>query len=288
MNSDFCTVKKLNEMQKNIITLISIFMMLPVSGLAASEKAELRITYDCVAQHSKKVETNSWILDIGRTAAVFYNSKNRGFQEEMEDIRKITDVEAALMAIQNVSAKYVGRNSLEVLVNVPGNGEYTYSNKIGPDAFLYEEPLPEFGWTLSDSTKTVCGYLCRQAMAEVYGRTWTVWYAPEVTFPYGPYILGGLPGLILEAEDSEGIFHFTAVGIEEAPEDALVELSSTAKSMKCTRKKYLALRKDNDGKTYAESLNGLKGKDNSIKVYDPNGKEITNQKQAKKNYLDKQ
>ena len=162
-------------------------------------------------------------------------------------------------------------------------------NSIGADDLKYEEPVPQPDWTLTDSIKTICGYTCHQAKAGLYGRTWTVWYCPELPLSYGPYVLGGLPGLILEAVDADGFFHFTAVGIGQAPENTQVELGpSLHDPVKCTRKKYLALRKARAGQSYSDlAKDALAGSGAKIvKITDASGNEITDQKQPKKNYLD--
>ena len=151
---------------------------------------------------------------------------------------------------------------------------------------MYEESLPDMDWELTDSVKTVCGYECHQARAEVYGRTWTVWYSTEIPIPYGPYVLGGLPGLILEAVDSDGIFRFTSVGIEDVHDATDVDLYGKTDAVRCTRKKYLALRKSNAGQTYSEAVENLLGKGSVTRIVDASGKDISNQVQSEKNYLD--
>lgn len=42
----------------------------------------------------------------------------------------------------------------------------------------------------------------------------TVWFSDEIPLQEGPWKLGGLPGLILEAKDCSGQYHFIATGIE--------------------------------------------------------------------------
>ncbi len=64
---------------------------------------------------------------------------------------------------------------------------------------------------MKEGEDTVCGYACRIAQGEYGGRTWIVKYAPEIPVPNGPWKLTGLPGLILDATDTEGIHHFGAV-----------------------------------------------------------------------------
>lgn len=111
----------------------------------------------------------------------------------------------------------------------------------------YEDQVPSIKWQLNDSTKTICEYECKQAVGSVYGRTWTVWYSIELPLNYGPYILNGLPGLIMAARDSEGLFDFKAVGVEKAPENALVSVYKEDSYQKCTRKRFLQLRSESEG-----------------------------------------
>lgn len=265
---------------------ILIMLLLPL-WLGAQEKAVYRITYDCDALRDNKArKTYRWYLDVGEATAVFYNSANRQYLQESEELQHSSkDVMAGLAGLQQLWGKYPNRSSLQVLTGRPKPGKYTYINSIGADFLKYEESLPQLDWTLTDSVKAVCGYTCHQAKAGLYGRTWTVWYAPELPLSYGPYVLGGLPGLILEAVDADGIFHFTAVGIEQAPENTKVELGPSLKNpVKCTRKKYLALRKLRAEQTYSEQVKDLGVE--VVKITDVNGNEITNQKSPRTNYLD--
>lgn len=271
-------------------TFALMLLLLPL-WLGAQEQAAYRITYDCDALRDNKVrKTYRWNLDIGEATAVFYNSDNRQYLRESEELQHSTkDVMAGIAGLQQLWGKYPNRSSLQVWVGKPKPGKYTYMNMIGADNLQYEEPVPQLEWTLTDSVKTVCGYTCHQASAGLYGRTWTVWYAPELPLSYGPYVLGGLPGLILEAVDADGLFHFTAVGIEQAPEHTTVEPGpSQKKPVKCTRKKYLSLRKLRAEQTYSEQMKDLLAGSGAkvAKITDVNGNEITDQKPSRKNYLD--
>lgn len=273
---------------KKLFTLMLLLLSL---CLGAQEQAAYRITYDCDALHDNKVrKTYRWQLDIGSSTAVFYNPTVRQYLQESEELRHSTqDVMADIAGLQQLWAKYPNTSYLQVLTGKPKPGRYTYMNMIGADDLKYEAPLPQPDWTLTDSVKTVCGYTCHQAKAGLYGRTWTVWYAPELPLPYGPYVLGGLPGLILEAVDTDSIFHFTAVGIGQAPENTKVELGpGQNEPVKCTRKKYLALRKLRAEQTYSEQVKDLLAGSGAkvTKIMDVNGNEIADRKAPRKNYLD--
>lgn len=90
-----------------------------------------------------------------------------------------------------------------------GLGEYGY----------YTEPHSEIAWQLGDSTKNILGYDCKIAETDYHGRHWTAWFATDIPLQDGPWKLCGLPGLILEAYESDGLFSFTATGIERSDKE---------------------------------------------------------------------
>ena len=118
---------------------------------------------------------------------------------------------------QNMDYQYGEWNArkynLPVLFIGHPDGELSSFDKVTPNRFFYTEPLPDFKWKLSDDTLNVSGYLCQKAVGEYAGRTWTAWYSEDVPASFGPWKLRGLPGMILKAEDSGGIFSFTCVGL---------------------------------------------------------------------------
>lgn len=281
--SQICSSKKTTDMKRIISTLPLLMLSLCMS---AQQGAAWRITYDCNALQDNARETTRWCLDIGSTTAVFYSPNYRMRNDAIESLQKTDDLAATLDAVRQIKTKYPGGKSLEILSGAPHPGEYTYINTTGfGDVMMYQEPLPEMDWELADSVRTVCGYECHEARAKVYGRSWTVWYATEIPLPYGPYVLGGLPGLILEASDSEGIFHFTAVGMETLGEEPAIGLYGEKQAVKCTRKQYLKLRKSNEDLTYGEAVQNLFG--SASRILDENGNDISHEKTSKReNYLD--
>lgn len=73
----------------------------------------------------------------------------------------------------------------------------------------YEEPQPVFDWILTDSTKVIGEYECQKAECNYCGRHWNVWFTPEVPVDCGLWKFSGLPGLIVQAYDSEEFFIYT-------------------------------------------------------------------------------
>jgi GLPGLI family protein len=66
-------------------------------------------------------------------------------------------------------------------------------------------------WKLLNDLVTIGILKCKTATTFFRGRRWWVAYAPEVPVKYGPWKLQGLPGLIVQAEDSTGLHKFNLV-----------------------------------------------------------------------------
>lgn len=77
-----------------------------------------------------------------------------------------------------------------------------------PYRYMTHEPLAKVEWELADDTLTINELFCQRAVGKLYGKSWTVWYTEEIPSSAGPWKLRGLPGLIVKAEDKEGIHCF--------------------------------------------------------------------------------
>ena len=113
------------------------------------------------------------------------------------------------------------RMSTYVYKNYP-TGQMTITDRISSQGYCYVDSLHTQTWAMGDSTREVLGYTCQQATADFRGRRWTAWFAMDIPVSDGPWKLGGLPGLILEAYD-EGQQHvFTAVGLERVKDEPII------------------------------------------------------------------
>lgn len=103
--------------------------------------------------------------------------------------------------------------SMNVFKNYPAPGRMTNTEIVCEDWFRYEEEIPDFGWELTDSVKTILGYECKGARCTFRGREWTVYYAEDIPVMEGPWKLCGLPGLIMEAQADGDEYSFVCIGI---------------------------------------------------------------------------
>lgn len=79
--------------------------------------------------------------------------------------------------------------------------------------YIYEEPIPRMEWQLVDQEIEFMGFQCKKAITDFRGRQYEVWFTTEIPIRNGPWKFNGLPGLILKAESTDGLFGFTAFSI---------------------------------------------------------------------------
>ncbi|KQC31856.1 hypothetical protein AAU57_14680 [Nonlabens sp. YIK11] len=79
--------------------------------------------------------------------------------------------------------------------------------------FYVKDSIPSIAWDIKEETKVIGGLSCTKAEASFNGRDYTAWFTFEIPLPYGPWKLNGLPGIILEAYDTnkEIFFYFKSI-----------------------------------------------------------------------------
>lgn len=82
--------------------------------------------------------------------------------------------------------------------------------------YEYTSAQPVLNWSLSSGDSIVNGISCQKATCNYAGRNYVAWYAEDIACPYGPYIFGGLPGLIMEIHDFNRNWIFTNNGVASA------------------------------------------------------------------------
>ncbi len=86
------------------------------------------------------------------------------------------------------------------------------------EVYRYDTDKSEFEWQICDSTMTIHSYEAYMAKCNYHGREWTVWFTPAIPFSDGPWAFCGLPGLILSAQDKDGLFSFGMIGFSSNQE----------------------------------------------------------------------
>jgi len=181
-----------------------------------------------------KSEDEYKILLVGRDYTLYkeYNRYRLDSLLQHRDISKVTNKEYRDLFWKYVpSPPHILKNKTEGLI-------WVY-DRISPDTYYYEENTPDFHWKLEDGTRTVCGHTCQKATCSFRGREWTAWYAVDIPMSQGPWKFGGLPGLIMQVEDSKREHVFTAVSIRKGSKDCMISRKESEWYFKTNREWFL-------------------------------------------------
>ena len=262
-----------NNIMKQILT--SIIVCFVAIATIAQNKADIEVTYTAMSPNFKngKVDVkNQYVLLANATESKFYspiteyidslNSSPEGVAQWQEmtrgaylsgDMDKIPRKDGSYYVVKSISD-----NTLR------------YYDSAGIDKFVYEETPEEWTWEISDSTKNILGYECVKATTDFHGRKWTGWFSPEIPVSNGPWKLGGLPGVILEASTDDDKYSFVATGIQQTSK-IIVPVYLADDYEKTDRKSFLKAKRaflDNP----LGSLNAQMG--GAITISDNSGKPI--------------
>ncbi|MCU0394851.1 MAG: GLPGLI family protein [Chitinophagaceae bacterium] len=116
---------------------------------------------------------------------------------------------------------------------------YFYNEVFTEKKTLYKDSLHPFTWKITGRSKVIHDtLLCYEATTPFRGRYYTAWYCPKIPVSNGPWKMGGLPGIILELQDSHGLLKFKLekIGMYDNPESALTDLQMPSKKEMATAK----------------------------------------------------
>ena len=101
----------------------------------------------------------------------------------------------------------------------------------------YTESYPLQQWKIGTETQTILGHKCQKATCRWRGRDFVAWFTSSIPVKAGPWKFGGLPGLILKLQDTDGLYRFEAVQRSHFPSTNMILkttiLPHAKKSGKC-------------------------------------------------------
>lgn len=136
-----------------------------------------------------------------------------------------------------------------------------------PQKYKCAETISAQQWNISTDTLTVLGYICQKATTEFRGRNYEAWFSPDIPVNDGPWKFYGLPGLIMKVSDSENLFSFELIGLENLNNPVDITMAQED-YMKASIKDLEKLKKKQSGGT-AVNVNG----GNVIMIQKKNNKE---------------
>ena len=197
--------------------LITLFIACIVATATMAQTADIEVSYTSISPNFKNGKAdvkNQYIL-------LANNAESKFFSHKTEYIDSLNSTPEGTAKLQEMTrSAYLG-GKMDELPRKDGSYYVVKSNNnircydtAGLDKLYYDETPEEWAWEISDSAKTILGYECVKATIDFHGRKWTAWFSPEIPVSNGPWKLGGLPGLILEASCEDGKYSFSATGIQ--------------------------------------------------------------------------
>lgn len=173
-------------------------------------------------------------------SAYYMSSKtielNKGNQESAEVYKGSEEVVEIKLVDTTAIVFYKNLQTKTFLCQEPA-----LTDKLEHKSFIYEDQRAlNIIWTLVDDNKVISGYDCQKAKTVFRGRSYEVWFTTEIPLPYGPWKLGGLPGLILEAYDLEQQVSFTAENITIPDHISKNKVLKPSNGTKVTHKEFVA------------------------------------------------
>ncbi len=131
------------------------------------------------------------------------------------------------------------------------NKQTLVSINLGIDRYLVKEDQT-IQWNIEKETKTIEGYKCQKATTTYSGRKWIAYFSNDIPFINGPYIFGGLPGLIIRLEDEKKDHFFELVSTKKI---ATVQTTDTTQPIISFKKNGIEITALQFKKAWKEYLN---------------------------------
>ena len=147
-------------------------------------------------------------LGMGRPVGFDYNAYLAFDQKSSLYVTRKDSLERNEIKGQHEVRNPNGGSSYAVSTNTLG---FQYYNNIIEGKFksrdigfkYIEEVTPTIKWTIKEETKIIGNLTCTKAISTFRGRDYTAWFTLAIPLPYGPWKLQGIPGLIIEAYDTD-------------------------------------------------------------------------------------
>lgn len=167
---------------------------------------EVKIVVD--TNKPNEIEEDLLVLQIGKRISKSYSQFI--FQADSISTEAIKNGRATSPIFQGIVPP------IEVYKNYPASmNTVTYRTFANGPTFLYTEDKIKLAWKILPVTRKYLTYTCQKAITNFRGRSYEAWFTSEIPFSEGPFKFGGLPGLILQIQDTRGHYVYNCVGIKK-------------------------------------------------------------------------
>lgn len=239
-----------------------LFVILIVSGVLVRSQDKrffYQHTYAADSLHLDVVKKELMVLDINSDESRFYD-----YEIISEDsLRKNKEKGKGRYP-------YINIHNLDLIIKKKKTQQTELYTGLGPNFLVEMNVNPK--WDIEKVTKEILGYKVQKATAIINNRRWIAWFTNEIPISDGPYLLQGLPGLILEARDLNNSHSYIVTGIKNIVFEQNKDLPYyyNLKYIKISQSKWKKLVKD-----YWDYPAPYIPEGENHKYFDVNGKEMS-------------
>ena len=153
--------------------------------------------------------TENMMLCLGNNSSIYKSFDYYQYDSTLKINQRASDGVKQYQA----PAKSISPNQL---FKYPNENYIISKSNLGRFYLIYDK-YPKIEWQIGIETKKIDGLLCQKAIGKLKGRTYEAWFTLDLPFANGPWKLGDLPGLIIEAKDSKNEVFFKFTGINSHP-----------------------------------------------------------------------
>lgn len=99
--------------------------------------------------------------------------------------------------------RFIPDTSMQIYIDSSNAKLFSMEHSLSGKVFYVLDSLYPMQWFVSEDTMSIGKIKCKKATCDFRGRHYTAWYSEEIKFSYGPWKMGGLPGLIVDLQDED-------------------------------------------------------------------------------------
>ncbi|HSF45564.1 MAG TPA: GLPGLI family protein [Chitinophagaceae bacterium] len=90
----------------------------------------------------------------------------------------------------------------QVYIDISSGVLFSEETDLRKKSFFVSDSLYPMKWKITAEERMIDSIRCIKATCEFRGREYVAWFSPNIPLSFGPWKMGGLPGLIVDLQDS--------------------------------------------------------------------------------------
>lgn len=177
----------------------------------------IRYTFSNImdTNHRDRVYSEEMVLYLSKDMSLF-----KSYDKSIADsIKKSSMNESLKTGVIDIRNRKKTTNT-EIYKNMYSNKMIIKQKLI--NYYIIEDSIPQIKWNIINETKVISDIKCQKAIGKLKGRIYEAWFSTQFPYNNGPWKLGGLPGLIIEAYDTKKEVVFRFDGLQQLEKSSIL------------------------------------------------------------------